>query len=234
VTMNTSGPISLAGSTAGQSIAVELGLGATTQISLQDAAVLGLAAKTAGSAVVMPTDFYGSAKLPKTVIQTPGSGSVTIPHNARHVTIEVWGGGGYSGNGYTDPVPTVYNGGSGGAGGYSKSVYACSGNETVNYTVGGAAAASNATSGTLTITTLTGNGGGSGGNASAGGPGTDAGGGTATGGNTLNTTGAAGSPGAGGTGTTGTYAGPYGTGATGTPGAGYAGDVGAVAFTFTT
>jgi hypothetical protein len=58
--LNASGPISLAGSTAGQSIAVELGLGATSQISLNDAAVRGLAGVPSG-AITMPTNFYGKA-----------------------------------------------------------------------------------------------------------------------------------------------------------------------------
>jgi hypothetical protein len=58
--LNASGPISLAGSTAGQSIAVELGLGATSQISLNDAAVRTLAGVPSG-AIVMPTNFYGKA-----------------------------------------------------------------------------------------------------------------------------------------------------------------------------
>ena len=41
--LNTSGAISLAGATAGQSIALELSLGTTTQISLNDTAVRTLA-----------------------------------------------------------------------------------------------------------------------------------------------------------------------------------------------
>jgi hypothetical protein len=60
VTLNSSGPISLGGSTAGQSIALELGLGATAQISLNDAAVRTLAGKPSG-VITMPTDFYGKA-----------------------------------------------------------------------------------------------------------------------------------------------------------------------------
>lgn len=58
--LNGSGPISLAGSTAGQSIAVELGLSATGQISLNDAAVRTLAGVPSG-AIVMPTNFYGKS-----------------------------------------------------------------------------------------------------------------------------------------------------------------------------
>jgi hypothetical protein len=58
--LNNSGPISLAGATAGQSIAVELNLSATGQISLNDAAVRALAGVASG-AITMPTNFYGKS-----------------------------------------------------------------------------------------------------------------------------------------------------------------------------
>jgi hypothetical protein len=58
--LNGSGPISLAGNTAGQSIALELGLGTTTEISLNQAAVRTLANVPSG-AIVMPTNFYGKS-----------------------------------------------------------------------------------------------------------------------------------------------------------------------------
>jgi hypothetical protein len=58
--LNSSGPISLGGSTAGQSIAVELGQSATAQISLNDAAVRELAGVPSG-AITMPTNFYGKS-----------------------------------------------------------------------------------------------------------------------------------------------------------------------------
>jgi hypothetical protein len=56
--INTSGPVSLGGGTAGVSIAAELGVGATTQISLNDANVRSLAGVPSG-AIIMPTNFYG-------------------------------------------------------------------------------------------------------------------------------------------------------------------------------
>jgi len=90
--LNNSGPISLAGSTSGQSIALELGLGATTQISLNDAAVRGLAGKASG-AIVMPTDFYGK------------SGPFTL-------TYLISGGGGGGGYGI---FGQTYRGGGGGS-----------------------------------------------------------------------------------------------------------------------
>ena len=58
--LNGSGPISLAGSTAGQSIALELGRSATTLTSLNEAAVRTLAGVPSG-AIIMPTNFYGKA-----------------------------------------------------------------------------------------------------------------------------------------------------------------------------
>lgn len=61
--LNASGPISLGGSTTGQSIALELGLSATGQISLNDAAVRTLA-QVASGAIVMPTNFWGKANTP--------------------------------------------------------------------------------------------------------------------------------------------------------------------------
>jgi hypothetical protein len=58
--MNGSGPISLAGTTAGQSIQIENGGNGTTQISLNDAAVRSLAGVPSG-AIIMPTNFYGKS-----------------------------------------------------------------------------------------------------------------------------------------------------------------------------
>jgi hypothetical protein len=56
--MNTSGPISLAGPTAGQSIAIEVGQTAVSTISLNDTIVRTLAGVPSG-AITMPTNFYG-------------------------------------------------------------------------------------------------------------------------------------------------------------------------------
>ena len=60
MTLNSSGPISLAGSTTGQSIAIELGQSTTGQISLNDTAVRTLAGVSSG-AIIMPTNFYGKS-----------------------------------------------------------------------------------------------------------------------------------------------------------------------------
>lgn len=58
--LNSSGPISLAGATAGQSISIELGGNGTTQISLDDPDVRTLAGVATG-AITMPTNFYGKS-----------------------------------------------------------------------------------------------------------------------------------------------------------------------------
>ena len=58
--MNSSGPISLAGTTAGVSIEIENGGNGTTQISLNDSAVRTLAGVPSG-AITMPTNFYGKS-----------------------------------------------------------------------------------------------------------------------------------------------------------------------------
>lgn len=139
MTLNTSGPISLAGPTTGQSIAVELGLGATTQISLNDAAVRGLAGVPSG-AIIMPTNFYGKANtytIDYVVIAGGGTndqayagaggmltGSATVaPGTSSPATVGVAGGGpnyyGYGTNGSNSTFRglTAIGGGGGGGGG---------------------------------------------------------------------------------------------------------------------
>ena len=106
--LNASGPISLAGSTTGQSIAVELGLGATTAISLNQAAVRTLAGVASG-AIIMPTNFWGKSSSPP-------------------VEYLVVAGGGGGGGGY---------GGAGGAGGYrTASGFAVASGTPLTVTVG--------------------------------------------------------------------------------------------------
>ena len=58
MTLNSSGAISLGGSTSGQSINLELAKSATSVVSLNDTDVRTLAGKASGS-ITMPTDFYG-------------------------------------------------------------------------------------------------------------------------------------------------------------------------------
>jgi hypothetical protein len=97
MTLNASGPISLAGSTTGQSIAVELGLGATTTISLNQAAVRTLAGVPSG-AIIMPTNFYGKSNRV--------SVSSTYTTSTSNASLNLSGIGGYSA-GKTDITVTV-------------------------------------------------------------------------------------------------------------------------------
>ena len=60
MTLNASGPISLGGSTAGQSINLELGKAATAQVSMNDTNVRSLAGVPSGQ-IVMPTNFWGKS-----------------------------------------------------------------------------------------------------------------------------------------------------------------------------
>lgn len=89
--LNASGPISLGGSTSGESIALELGLGATAQISLNDSAVRTLAGKASGD-IIMPTDFYAKllASVTSDVTTVSEGGTVTFTLNAPGYTTVYW------------------------------------------------------------------------------------------------------------------------------------------------
>ena len=154
------------------------------------------------------------------------SGTEIVPTGATQVVIELWGLGGTGayGTGSTAQHNATYGAG-GQAGGYCRSVYACSGGQTLNYALTTAyQQASTVTSGTLGITAMTAVGG-----AQASGSAY----GTASGGNQANISGALGAPGGtayadrlGGAGTAGVYAGSEGGGGeggygsvAGTPGA---------------
>jgi hypothetical protein len=76
--LNPSGAISLAGPSAGQSIAVELGLSATAAISLNDTVVRTLAQVPSG-VIVMPTDFYGKSSSTATQKAIFGFGLTAAP-----------------------------------------------------------------------------------------------------------------------------------------------------------
>jgi hypothetical protein len=74
--LNSSGPISLAGTTAGVSIENELGGNGTTQISLNDSSVRTLAGVASG-AITMPTNFWGKSNFPGNYFVNSFTGSVT-------------------------------------------------------------------------------------------------------------------------------------------------------------
>ena len=212
MTLAATGAISLGGSTATRSVALELGRSATAAINMNDAALRTLAGKASGA--ISLGDFRGKSNFtPQTIVRQGSASSQTVPAGATNVIIEAWGNGGYGGGYYFDG--SNYNsGGGGGAGGYCRSSYSCSGGQTINYDAR-AGFTVQVTSGTLSITTMTANNGGN------GVPGTfsDAGfagnGGTATGGNQANVTGQAGSGAAPGNSTAGVYGGPFGDGGSG-------------------
>lgn len=147
------------------------------------------------------------------------SGTEIVPDGATQVVIELWGLGGQGayGTGSAAQHDAVYGAG-GQAAGYCRSVYPCSGGQTLNYDLTTVYQQdSSVTSGTLSITTMTAVGGGEGGVTGYG---------TASGGNQANVTGAMGGPGgstladgAGGAGTAGVYEGAEGGGGNGGYGA---------------
>jgi len=77
--LNASGPISLAGTTAGQSIQLENGGNGTTQISLNDTAVRNLAGVASGQ-ITMPTNFWGKSN----------AFTATISSNQTNLNLRTW------------------------------------------------------------------------------------------------------------------------------------------------
>jgi hypothetical protein len=115
MTLNASGQISLAGTTAGQSIELELGGTGTTTISLNDTNVRTLSGTAAGTQVSFST-FYGKSNFTpyNQYVSTVGSTTtVTAPTGSKNVTIYMWGAGGGGGQN-----PTGTGGGGGGGGAY--------------------------------------------------------------------------------------------------------------------
>lgn len=124
MTLNASGPISIAGTTAGESIQIELGGNGTTQMSLDCASVRTLAGVPTG-AIVMPTCFYGKSNAQPfgcATYGTPGTYSFTVPSGITKISVVCVGAGGgginadtccsYSGNGgaalsYTNCIPVT-------------------------------------------------------------------------------------------------------------------------------
>lgn len=145
--------------------------------------------KNASFAILLLVIFLitNQVKAQNITINTPGSGSWTVPCDVTSITVEAWGAGGAGGAADNNP-----NGGSGGGGGgYTAYTIAVTPNQIINYTVGngGNGGGGNGGNGTpTTILALTANGG-TGGGQNQGTIGT---GGTATGG-TTNTNGTNGS-----------------------------------------
>jgi hypothetical protein len=86
MTLNSSGPISLAGTTTGVSIEIENGGNGTTMISLNDTAVRTLAGVPSG-AITMPTNFYGKSNT--------FTGSYTFTTNTANAALNITSISGY-------------------------------------------------------------------------------------------------------------------------------------------
>ena len=111
MTLNLTGPISLAGATAGVSIAVELGQSATGTIALNDANVRTLAGVPTG-AIVMPTNFYGKSSGPQPFGEqsytTAGTYTFTVPTAITEICAVCVGGG--AGGQTWGPLPWKFGG----------------------------------------------------------------------------------------------------------------------------
>jgi hypothetical protein len=81
MTLNASGPISLGGSTVGESVNLELGQSATATISFNDAAVRTLTGTTAGSTLSMPGGFWGKSTAPYRFTFFNTSATTISPNN---------------------------------------------------------------------------------------------------------------------------------------------------------
>lgn len=202
--LNSSGPISLGGATTGQSVNLELGAGASSLISFNDANVRTLTNTTAGSTLIMPQNFWGTA----------------LGTSVRYLLV---GGGG----GGQSVTATTVGAGGGGGGGVASGIATLSGAITVTVGTGGSADAQGANTSISgsTITTVTAVGGGYGGSGNGGSGGGAYGGATASGG-----TGTAGQGNAGGastaTGSGGGGGGASAVGADGSSGGGGSGGAG--------
>lgn len=133
--LNSSGPISLAGTAAGQSIQVELGGNGTTQISLNCTNVRTLAGVPTG-AIVMPTNFWGkSNSIPFgcATYTTAGTYSFVVPTGATKICVVCVGGGG--GGIALDCVCILQPSGGGGALSYTNCISTTPG-ETLTVVVG--------------------------------------------------------------------------------------------------
>ena len=144
--LNPSGAISIAGTTAGQSIQVELGGTGTSQMSLNCPSVRTLAGVPSG-AIVMPTDFWGKSNLIPfgcATYTTSGTYSFVVPTGASKICVVCVGGGGA---GFSN-LNTSSGGGGGGALSYTNCIPTTPG-ETLTVVVGEAGPAVNTLGGAV-------------------------------------------------------------------------------------
>ena len=104
MTLNASGPISLAGDTAGESVNIELGKSATSTISLNDVDVRTLAG--VGSGTISLYDFYGKSTYVygQEEFSTAGTYLWTCPADVTSVAVVCVGAGG----GGASRLPALY------------------------------------------------------------------------------------------------------------------------------
>lgn len=93
--LNGTGPISLGGSTVGQSVNLELGLSATAQISFNDTVVRNLTGTSSGTALIMPTNFYNKSSILDTQTVTvgviAGANNVLQDRTRGYSSIDIYG-----------------------------------------------------------------------------------------------------------------------------------------------
>lgn len=104
--LNSSGPISLGGSTAGESVNLEIGQSATTTISFNDAAVRTLTGTSSNSALSLPSGFWGKSSVSYFLSTYNESASL----NSGFDTIQTDASGNIyvTGSGFTGPVILKY------------------------------------------------------------------------------------------------------------------------------
>lgn len=132
--LNGSGQISIGGSTAGQSINLELGRSATATSNLNETALRTLAGVPSGA--ISLSNFYGKSNFtPVSRTFTTGT-SDTVPTGATQVRIRIVAGGGNSeaGGGFGSEVI----GAGGGGGGGREFTIAVTGGNSISFSIGGA------------------------------------------------------------------------------------------------
>jgi hypothetical protein len=135
--LNSSGQISLGGNVAGESIALELALSATGQISFNDTAVRTLAGIASGQ-IQMPTNFWGKSNgvpFGEAVYTTPATYSFVVPTGVTQICAVAVGGGSNQNN---IPGQSGNGNGNGGALSYSNNMPVTAG-ETLTVIVGAGA-----------------------------------------------------------------------------------------------
>jgi len=118
--LNSTGAISLGGSTTGQSVAVELGQSATAAISLNDSAVRTLAGAVSGA--ISMSSLRGKSSSGSQSYTSPGTYSWVAPAGVTKVSVVAVGGGGGG---------ATQGGGGGGGLGYKNNITVTPGNSYI-------------------------------------------------------------------------------------------------------